>query len=170
MDPSSFEEWMAVIAKLPNEKAAGPSGIHNEQIKHLGPNLQHLLWKLIQICFIIGDIPLEWKIAHVYPIPKPMEWGCDITKTRLITLLETTRKAFVKIITNRLSSIIAKHKICKGNNFAGLSDGFTKDLIKIMNILIENAIKNKKDIWILLQDLSKAYDCIDLSILKLAMH
>src|SRR5215216_1908737 len=121
MDPPSFEEWTAVIAKLPNEKAAGLSEIHNEQIKHLGTNLQHLLWKLVQICFIIGDIPSEWKIAHVYPISKPMEWGCDITKTRPITLLETTRKAFVKIITNRLSSIIAKHKICKGNNFAGLS-------------------------------------------------
>src|SRR5215216_6805128 len=99
-----------------------------------------------------------------------MEWGCDITKTCPITLLETTRKAFVKIITNCLSSIIAKHKICKGNNFAGLPGGSTEDPIKIMNILIEDAIENKKDIWILLQDLSKAYDRVDLKFLKLALQ
>ena len=69
-------------------------------IKHLGSNTHHLLWKLIKMCFELSNIPDEWKIAHVYPIPKPVDWNCDITKTRPITLLETTRKAFIKIITN----------------------------------------------------------------------
>ena len=59
MEPPNFDEWIAVITKLPTEKAAGSSEIHNKQIKHLRPNLQHLLWKLIQMCFIIGDIPSE---------------------------------------------------------------------------------------------------------------
>ena len=72
MKSPSFDEWIAVVLKLPNEKAAGPTGIHNEQIKHLGSDLQHSLWQLIQMCFIIGDIPLEWKIAHIFLIPKHM--------------------------------------------------------------------------------------------------
>jgi hypothetical protein len=110
------------------------------------------------MCFTIGDIPNDWKIAHIYPIPKPMEWHCDITKTRPITLLETARKAFVKIITNRLSKILAKHDILKGGNFAGLPGGSTEPPIKILNMLLEDANENNKEIWVLLQDLSKAYD------------
>ena len=38
-----------------------------------------------------------------------------------------------------------------------------------MNLIIEDATENKKDLWILLQDLSKAYDRVDLHILKLAL-
>jgi hypothetical protein len=121
------------------------------------------------MCFELSDIPSEWKIAHVYPIPKPVDWDCDITKTHPITLLETTRKDFVKIITNRLSKILAKHNVLRGNNYASLPGSSTKDPIKIMNMLIEDAVENKKDIWILLQDLSKAYDRVDLNILKLAL-
>src|SRR5215216_8007002 len=37
-------------------------------------------------------------------------------------------------------------------------------------MLLEDANENKKDIWILLQDLSKAYDRVDLKFLKLALQ
>ena len=100
MQPPTFNEWCAVLSDLPKDKAAGPSGIHNEMFQHLGDKFKHLVWQLVCLCFTVGDIPSEWKIAHVYPIPKPMDWECDITKTRPITLLETLRKAFVKILTN----------------------------------------------------------------------
>jgi len=170
MQPPSLEEWLAVISHLLNDKASGSSEIHNEMIKHLGPLMQSLLWKLIKMCFTLNDIPSEWKVAHIYPIPKPTSWDCDITKTRPITLLESSRKAMVKIITNRLSKIMTKHHILKGNNFAGLPGGSTEDPIKIMNMIIEDSVEHKKEIWILLQDLSKAYDRVDLSILKLALR
>ena len=58
----------------------------------------------------------------------------------------------------------------KGNNYAGLPGGSTENPIKIMNLIIEDAAENKKDLWILLQDLSKAYDRVDLNILKLALR
>lgn len=170
MQPPTYDEWLAVLRTLPNNKAAGPSGITNEMIAHLGDRLQRLLWKLICMCFTIGDIPNEWKIAHIYPIPKPMEWECDITKTRPITLLETARKGLVKIITNRLSRILANHNILKGGNFAGLPGRSTEPPIKIINMLLEDAIENNKEIWILLQDLSKAYDRVDLSYLRFALN
>src|SRR6266498_5172064 len=99
-----------------------------------------------------------------------MNWQCDITKTRPLTLLDTMRKAVMKIITNRLSRIIAKHNILRGNNFAGLSGGSTETLIKLMQMILEDAKENNKPVWILLQDLSKAYDRVDITILRKAME
>ena len=169
MQPPNFDEWISVLKSLPNDKAAGPSGITNEMMRHLGSKTQYLLWQLIQMCFTIGDIPNEWKIAHIYPIPKPSEWNCDITKTRPITLLETARKGFVKILNNRLSKVIDKHNILRGGNFASLPGGSTVPPIKILNMLLEDANEHNKEIWILLQDLSKAYDRVDLNYLRHAL-
>jgi len=124
---------------------------------------------LIQLCFQLEHIPDKWKQAHIYPIPKLIDWKCDITKTRPLMLLDTLRKAVIKIIINRLSSIMTKHSILKGNNFAGLSGRSTEILIKLMNMILKDAKAHKKLIWILLQDLSKAYNRVDLNILRKAM-
>src|SRR3990170_7181546 len=105
-------------------------------IKHLGEKAQFLTWQLICSCFTTLDIPAEWKIAHLYPIPKPTDWECNIEKTRPITLLETMRKAFIKILNIRLSHIMAQHQVLKGNNYAGLPGSSTEDPIKIINLLL----------------------------------
>ena len=100
LEPPTLDEWLSVLTHLPKDKAAGPSGITNEMLTNLGDKLQYLLWQLICMCFIVGDIPNEWKIAHIFPIPKPTAWECNLTNTRPITLLETARKGFVKILNN----------------------------------------------------------------------
>ena len=64
---------------------------------------------------------------------------------------------------------MTKHSILKGNNFAGLPGGSTETLIKLMKMILEDAKAHKKLIWILLQDLSKAYNRVDLNILRKAM-
>ncbi len=54
------------------------------------------------------------------------------------------RKAVMKIITNRLSHIMAKHAILKGNNFADILGGSTELPIKLMNMILEDAKEEKK--------------------------
>ena len=170
MVPPTWDEWRVTLQSLPNDKACGPSKLHNKFYKKAGSSLQRLTWHLAKMCFTLGCIPDDWKQAYIYPIPKPMDWNCDITKTRSLTLLDTMRKAVMKLMTNRLSRILAKHVILKGNNFAGLPGGSTEIPIKLMNMILEDAKEHKKPVWILLQDLSKAYDRVDLSILRKAME
>ncbi len=79
------------------------------------------------------------------------------------------RKVIMKIITNWLSNIMAKYAILKGNNFAGLPGGSTELPIKFMNMILEDIKEHNKSVWILLQDLSKAYDWVDFTILRWAM-
>jgi len=87
---------------------------------------------------------------------------------RPITLLETVRKTLVKIITNCLFFIIAEHKVLQDNNFADISGDNTAIPIKVLNAILEDTRDSNKELWTILQDLSKAYDRVDLNFLKLA--
>ena len=115
MSPISIQEWNETLKFLPLGKAAGPSGITNEMIKHLGAKMQKAIIFLINSCLRLNDIPTAWREAYVYPIPKPKDWECDLNNTRPITLLETIRKAMVRILNNRISKIFVQHHILKGN-------------------------------------------------------
>ena len=106
MDPPTLHKWQEVIGNLPLNKATGPSKISNEMLKHLGPSAFNKLWILISHCIVSGDFPDQWKEAFVYPIPKPQEWHNRLNNTRPIMLLNTVRKAIVKLLTNCLSLII----------------------------------------------------------------
>jgi hypothetical protein len=115
-------------------------------------------------------IPLEWKKATIYPIPKPKDWECKLNNTRPITLLETTRKVLIKIITKRLNSFLAKHNILQWNNCAGIIGESCFQPIHFTQHIIEQCQRLNLPLWIGLQDLSKAYDRVNVFLLRLAME
>ena len=120
-------------------------------------------------CLTEHDIPKEWKFANIYPIPKPKDWDGDLNNTRPITLLETIRKILVKILNNRFAKIFVKNKVLKGNQFAGLPGQSTFEPIRILNEIIDDANEKDDNLIILFQDLSKAYDRVNLYMLDRAM-
>ncbi len=146
MVPPTWDEWSAILQSLPNDKACGPSNLHNEFYKQTEISSKKLTWELAKMCFKLDYIPDDWKQAYLYPIPKPIDWQSDLTNTRPLILLDTMRKAVMKLLTNRLSRIMAKHNILKGNNFAGLPGGSTEIPIKLMNMIIEYAKENNKPV------------------------
>ena len=83
--------------------------------------------------------------------------------------METTRKYFTKIITNRLSKICKTRQILKGPNFAGLSGESIQEPIQILNSICKEARKENKELWILLQDTAKAFDTVNLDMLIKAL-
>ena len=61
---------------------------------------------------------------------------------------------------------MVKHKILQGGNHAGLPGGSTLEPLGIINTIIEDArASNKKELWIMFQDMSKAYDRVNPSCL-----
>ncbi|GET57866.1 RNA-directed DNA polymerase from mobile element jockey-like [Rhizophagus irregularis DAOM 181602=DAOM 197198] len=170
MNPPTLDEWLSTVSSTPNGKASGPSMITYEMLKHLGSCTSALLLILIQACLSKADIPDLWLQAMVFPIPKPHEWKCQLKNTRPITLLEMIRKSLVKLFYNRLSTIMASHDVLKGGNFAGLPGGSCCDPIITLESIIHDADINKNPLWILSQDISKAFDSVDLTMLRFALE
>ena len=94
----------------------------------------------------------------------------DLINTRPIALMETARKCFTKIITNRLSFICKEKNILRGPNFAGLPGESTQEPIQLLNNICEEAKEQNKELWILFQDTAKAFDTVNLEMLDKALR
>ncbi|GBC00143.1 hypothetical protein RclHR1_03760007 [Rhizophagus clarus] len=167
--PITINELKDFINKLPLHKSAGNLGIHYENLKHLHEDVLLLILDLFNNILSTGIIPKDWNHALLYPIPKPKDWGSEINNTRPIILLESTRKLFTKILTSRLHQVLSHPNIIQPNNRAGLIGESTLQPLQHLHHTIEMANIQGKTIWIGLQDLSKAYDRINVSLLKLSL-
>ncbi|GBB86825.1 hypothetical protein RclHR1_13270007 [Rhizophagus clarus] len=166
----TLDEWIDNVKSLPNNKASGPSGISYKILKNLNEDNQSLLHAFICVCMNLNDIPAEWKKATIYPIPKPKPFFANLTNTRPITLLETPQKAFISLLNRRLSRILKNNNVLKRNQFAALPGNSTFEPIRMINEIIQDAKENNKELWLLSQDLGKAYDCVNIFILEKAME
>src|SRR3954467_11466495 len=75
-----------------------------------------------------------------------------------------------KIMNKRLSSILVNNNILKGNNYAGLPGSNCASPILTLEFIIQDAKSHNKPLFIFLQDISKAFDSMDIRMLKLAMQ
>ncbi|GES81524.1 reverse transcriptase family protein [Rhizophagus clarus] len=166
----TLDEWIENIKSLPNNKATGPSGISYKMLKNLNEDNQFFLHAFICVCMDLNDIPDEWKKATIYPISKLKPFFANLTNTRLITLLETPWKAFISLLNRRLSRILKNNNVLKGNQFAALPGNSTFEPICMINEILQDAKENNKELWLLSQNLGKAYDHVNIFMLEKAME
>jgi hypothetical protein len=164
------EEWEEIVKELKTGTAPGISGISYTLIKRAGKKTQDLFRAFADLCLEIGEIPMKWKVAQVYPIPKDVEWGYSLNNIRPIALIETFRKIVTKTITRRLAKVFVEREILKGPNYAGLPGNSTEQPVHILNMIMEEAKEKNKELWILLQDMKKAFDSVSLESLELALQ
>jgi hypothetical protein len=169
MDPLNnviiLEELNEVIKATPTDKASGVNKIVYKDYKLSGIKFRTYLLILYNEILRIGKILKEWKQAVIYPILKPKEWECQLNNTQPITLLYTGRKLFVKILTNRLNKILTVNHILQWNNRAELIGESCFQPIQFIQHVIEQCQLHQQPLWIGLQDLSKVYDRVNISLL-----
>ena len=73
-------------------------------------------------------------------------------------------------MNKRLGSILATNSVLKENNYAGLPGGNCDSPIVTLESIIQDAKANNKLLFIFLQDISKAFDSMDVRMLQLAMQ
>lgn len=168
-NPITLEELKSTIKALPNNKAPDPSGITYEMIKQLPDEFLNELIILYNDIIDKGFIPSSWQDALLYPIPKPTWWDNDIQHTHPIVLLDTFRKLLVKVINSRLNLFLSSCEILQHNNRAGTQGSSCIEIILTLQTAITAANSQKKKLYIMIQDLSKAYDRVNISLLQCAL-
>ncbi|GES79448.1 reverse transcriptase family protein [Rhizophagus clarus] len=117
-------------------------GISYHLMFHLPPAFVKVILALYHNIFLTGLVLANWQVSTIFPIPKLNKFKYNISNVRPIALLEVVRKIFTKFICTQLANILQDRKDAK---------------------------ENSKELWIILQDISKAFDSISLDFLQLAL-
>jgi hypothetical protein len=160
MDLITSKEFDKAIQILLTNKSPGPSKIPNEMWKKAPSLIKKMLHNLLNECIDQQDTPTDWKRSTIILIPKKETWGGNLKNTRPITLIETGRKLLTRILTSRISKTCSEYDILKGDNFSVLKNMSISAPIQIINFAIEHATKNKKELWLVMQDMKKAYNLV----------
>ncbi|KAG9284576.1 hypothetical protein G9A89_004618 [Geosiphon pyriformis] len=151
MCPIGFDELFGVVSVLLDGKAAGLLGISNELWKHCDRSVLKMLLVLLNVC-------LAGELAWVSMIPKPYEWEGVLTNTRSIALIKTARKILSKVLSDRISTACSTFNVLRGDNFSVLKGTTTQSPIFAIGSVIEDALEKNRKLWLVLQDMRKAYD------------
>jgi hypothetical protein len=65
-----MEELETTIKALKARKSTGSDGINNDLYKHAPKSFSHNFFNFLNVCWICGDIPEEWRTAIFIPIHK----------------------------------------------------------------------------------------------------
>jgi hypothetical protein len=118
--------------------------------------LAPILTKTFCLWFLNPDlIPSDFRNGFVSPIPKPKS-----DDFRLISLINTDRKIFTKLLSNHLFKHI---------KFSILQTGFRPGIWINENILIFNELFRNNDAFIELIDFKNAFDSVDFKWIDLVL-
>ncbi|KAG9298408.1 hypothetical protein G9A89_000407 [Geosiphon pyriformis] len=140
----NFDKMSNVVSNLPDGKAAGLSSISNELWKHCDKSVLDMLLKEAWVSMIL----------------KPYEWEGVLTNTHPIALVETARKILSKVFSDRISSACSVFDILRGDNFSVLKDTTMQSPIFAIGSVIEDVLEKNRKLWLVLQDMQKAYDSV----------
>ena len=155
----SLSEIKDAIKKLSNGKAPGDDGIPAELFKSGSPFMIRKLHKILNLIWKKGSVPQQFKdasIIHLYK-QKGNKRVCD--NHRGISLLSVAGKILARVILNRLnkhlSELVLPETQCGFRSGRG-----TIDMVFSLRQLQEKAKEQKKDMFIVFVDLTKAFDSV----------
>jgi ribonuclease HI len=154
-------ELHETIKHLPKGKAPGPSGISYELFQQiLDTHTMDYLQILINQIVTHQHTPKYMNMGTIILLPKTDQYTGDKSKLRPITLLEALKKVVTTILNTRLTIILNKHKILKGNNFGFQKGKSTNDNITTLTHLLDMANLENKPLYLSGLDIEKCYDTV----------
>ncbi|KAH7700623.1 reverse transcriptase [Aphelenchoides avenae] len=159
-DPPDVEEVRRALAKLRNNKAAGPDDVQPELLKALPDAAERQYTEALRQLWEREQIPDEWRRAIVIPLHKK---GCvtDPSNYRGISLLSAQYKLLERIIADR---ILAERDSSMRDEQAGFRPGrSTTDQILILRRIIETRSRFAQPFHIAFLDFACAFDSPDRS-------
>lgn len=149
-----------IIKFLPNNRAPGHDGIPNIVLKNLTNKALILLTKIVNACFNLGHFPTKWKLAKVFPIPKPGKKLEDPSNYRPISLLSCIAKVVEKVLLNKINEYIEQKNIIPNFQFGFRLDHSTTDALIRFNEHLAIAKNKKYHTIAIFLDIEKAFDTV----------
>ena len=162
--PTDETEILNIISKLSNKKSAGLDEISPNLLKSIAHIISKPLCHIANLMLSSGKFIDNLKHAKVVPIYKkndPSQAG----NYRPISLLCTVSKVMERLIYNRLSDVMCKFGLLYPNQYGFRNRCSTQHAILEMSDRLRRSWENNETPMGIFIDLSKAFDCIDHSIL-----
>ena len=131
----------------------------------ISPYLSHIF----NLCLNQGYFPEELKLGRITPIHKK---GCKllVNNYRPVCNLSPFSKIFERIVYNRMLEYIEKYNIFSSIQFGFRKEMGTETALVEFTDFIHNGLTKKHNVGSIFMDLSKAFDVMDHSILKIKLE
>ncbi|KAG9305598.1 hypothetical protein G9A89_001659, partial [Geosiphon pyriformis] len=133
-----LSKLLNVIFNLPNSKAAGLSGITNKLWKPCDKSILDMLLMLLNFCLSCKSSVF----MNIHPI----------------ALIKTAHKIFSKILSDKISLACSTFNVLHEDNFSVLKSTITQFPIFAVGSVVEDALENNQELWLVLQNMQKAYN------------
>ena len=160
----SFQEVLAAVKHLKNNKSAGPDGIPAEIYKEGGYMLHLNIHELITCIWQSRTVPQSLKDAIIITIYKNKGDKAICGNSRGISLLAIIGKIITRIMLTRLIQHMTEN-ILPESQCSFRKDRCTTDMIFVARQLLEKSREQNKDIFMAFIDLSKAFDTVNRELL-----
>ena len=139
-------------------RAPGPDGIHNNLLKHLPEDTLKILKEILNIIWISGDLPHQWRVATVIPIPKPNKDHTNPLSYKPIALISCLCKVLERMINTRFIWHLEKYGILDKSQCGFRKHRSTTDHLVSLERYVRDAFAQKQQAVGLFFDLEKAYE------------
>ena len=140
----SIGELQHALRQIRCKKAPGPDGIHNEMLKHLGPQAKKFLLDVFNQSWNQGKVPKQWKHAEIIPILKKGKPKSNPRSYRPISLLSCMGKLMERMINSRLMSHLETKGLLTNSQTGYRKRRNTEDQLAFLSQSIENAFQRKR--------------------------
>jgi len=155
----TVEETRNDVASINKKKAPGEDGITGEVYKSAFEVLPRFITAMYNCCLRRGVFPKRLKTTKLIPIVKPgKEYNDDVSKFRLISLLNTGGKMLEKLLINRINHHVITHDIMNKNQFRFTPQRSTTDAAMAVKGFIEEDLSAGEIIVLINIDVKGAFD------------
>ncbi len=140
------------------KKSPGSTKINKEILEKCTDKTLEQLKNIFNACLSAGYFPNVFKEATVTFIPKKDKTPINPINYRPISLLEVPGKIFEKIIQARLNSFLNDNNVLNERQHGFRTYKGTHTAITTIYETIANALAEKKQVYVVLRDVAKAFD------------